>query len=89
MPKHNNHDMLLLILSCKLETPECLEPEKTLAERIKLRGHNFKAFARWLNSGDNVMELFPVPLLRPHIQVIVQVVTDSGEPMLCPVSYTC
>ncbi len=38
-------DMLLLILSCKLKNPESLEPEKTLADHIKLLGDNFEDFA--------------------------------------------
>ncbi len=69
--------MLLLILSCKLKNPESLEPEKTLADRIKLLGDNFEDFAMWLNSGDKVLELFPDPLARPHVQVIVQVLSYS------------
>jgi hypothetical protein len=78
---------LWLILSCKPINPELLNPEKSLADRIKLRGDNFEEFAEWLNSGDKVSEHFPVSLETPYVQVIAQIVPES-EPVYFPFSCT-
>ncbi|KAF8350347.1 hypothetical protein F5887DRAFT_1069378 [Amanita rubescens] len=62
----------------KLINPELLNPEKSLADRIKLRGDNFEEFAVRLDSGEKVSEHFPISLEIPHVQVIAQIVPESN-----------
>ena len=70
----------LLILSCQLNDPEPVDPEGTLAQRIRSRG-DVASFANQLNSTQIMSALFPehrgAPL-KNHVYVMVSL-RSTGE----------
>jgi hypothetical protein len=74
-----------LTLSHQLNESELVDPDDTLAERIKSRDlNNLTMFATKLSSGNDLLTLFPRPPLKNHLYILVRhLLTGESEfPML-------
>jgi hypothetical protein len=76
--------LLRLTLPCKLINPEPIDPDNTLADRVRSRGDNMKEFARRLSPAEQVLQLFPESLAG-HVQVMVEILPTS-KAVPCPVN---
>jgi hypothetical protein len=70
---------LRLTLSSQLDEPELVDPDDTLAERMKSRGNNVSTLATRLSSGNKLSTLFPQPPREDHLYILVQRSSTSGK----------